>query len=456
MAITLPTSVNKIVNRQKASVQNALPQSNPFLKNGLLNALIQSSSYEYYDMYQFLDTIQNGLFLDNYADTSVLDFWGELVGLSLAQPTASTGNVVFSGSTSGITIPVNTILSNGSLNYTTLSDGTLSQNSSTISQITQIGGVATIVFNGSHGLASGVQITISGADQSNYNGTKTVTVISDITVTFLVSENTTSPATGDITSLYYTTSISVQSVDNGSNTNLSSGATLSLQSPITSVNDNAYVDLNGLTGGTDTETEDNYKARIADEWANPVTNFNITSISKQAKAVDSVTRVFVLRATDGLINSNYNSNQSGFVTIYCVKDDADSIITTSVDNANIKTSIMSIAPMDVATINVNVLSLIAVPVDFTFSSITPDTTTMRTAIQENIREFFRGSNGVNGIETGEESAGNISLNNINLAILQTVDTTTGQSLESYSLTSPTADIIINDGEIATQGTITFL
>ena len=58
MAINLPKNESDVVNRQKADVQNALPKSNPFLKNGLLTALVQSSGYRFFDMYQLLDTVQ--------------------------------------------------------------------------------------------------------------------------------------------------------------------------------------------------------------------------------------------------------------------------------------------------------------------------------------------------------------------------------------------------------------
>lgn len=455
MAVTLPTNASEVVNRQKADVQNALPSSNPFLKNGLLTALVQSSGYRFYDLYQLVNVLQSGLFLDNYADFSVLDFWGGLVDLTLGKPTASSGKVVFSGNTNGILIPSGEILSNGSLTYKTLVDGTLSQNSNTILQITQSSGIATIVFSGDHGLATGINITISGADQVNYNGVKTVTVINNTEVTFDIDETTTSPATGSLTSTYYVASVEVQSNDNGANTNLSSGAALSLQNTITNINNNAYVSLNGLTGGTDTETEDNYKARIVDAWQNPVTNFNAASIINQAKKVDDITRVFVLRATNGVSGGSYLKDAAGFVTIYCVKDNSDTIITNSTDNSLVKTAILSIAPMNDVSDNINVLSLTPIPIDFTFTSISPDTTTMRTAIQENIQQFFKSKNSINGVETGEEDRGTMKINDINLAILQTVDNITGQSLESYVLSTPISDVSVNDGEIVVVGNINF-
>ena len=455
MAIKLPNNASDIVNRQKADVQNALPQSNPFLKNALLTSLVQSSGYRFFDMYQLLDTIQTGLFLDNYADLSVLNFWGGLVNLSLGKPTSSQGIVVFSGIQNCVTIPAQTLISNGSLTYKTLSNSTISKNNNTVLQITQTGGLATITFSGSHNLATGINILISGANENEYNGTKTVTVINEIEVTFNIDINTISPATGTILSTYYVSNVQVQCEENGVKTNLSSGASLALQTPISNVNNNAYVTLNGLTGGTDTEEENNYKSRIEDAWQNPITNFNAQSIINQAKKVNGVTRCFVLRATHGLDDNNYFKNQSGFTTIFCVKDQSDSIITTTTDNANIKTQIMSIAPINLVSDNIQVLSLSPIYINFNFSNIIPNTNTMQIAIKENIRQFFRNKNMINGVELNEENNGNININDINLTILKTIDDVTGESLESYTLTTPLNNVIINDGEIAVQGNVVF-
>tara|TARA_R110000868_G_scaffold389629_5_gene658958 strand:- start:214 stop:1584 length:1371 start_codon:yes stop_codon:yes gene_type:complete len=455
MAVNLPTNASDIVNRQKADIQNYLPNSNPFLKNGLLSSLIQSSGYRFFDMYQLLETVQKGLFLDNYADESVLNFWGNLVNVSLGKPTSAQGEVVFSSNQNGTLIPNGTLLSNDSITYTTLSDKNISKNNNTILQITQSAGLATIIFSGAHNLATGINIIITGSDQDTYNGSKSVTVVSEIEANFNIDINTISPATGNIKSDYYVSNINVQCSSNGVNTNRSSGASLSLQNPIVGINNNAFVSLGGLVGGTDTEEEKNYKSRIEDAWKNPVAGFNAQSIINQAKIIKGITRCFVLRATKGLDNGNYLKNNAGFVTVYCVKDKSESIITTTTDNANIKTSIMQIAPMNDVSNNIQVLSLEPIDINFNFSNIIPNSTTMETSIKENIRQFFRSKNIINGVESNKLNDGNIDINDINLTILKTVDTITGQSLQSYTLTTPLTNISIGDGQIAIEGDVIF-
>lgn len=64
--------------------------------------------------------------------------------------------------------------------------------------ITRTGGTANVVFN-SHGMANGELVMISGANQAEYNGVKTVANSLTNTFTFGVTGSPTTPATGTIT-----------------------------------------------------------------------------------------------------------------------------------------------------------------------------------------------------------------------------------------------------------------
>jgi hypothetical protein len=63
--------------------------------------------------------------------------------------------------------------------------------------ITRTGSTATVALTG-HGRATGDSVVITGADQSEYNGVKQVTVVNANTLTFAVSGSPSSPATGTI------------------------------------------------------------------------------------------------------------------------------------------------------------------------------------------------------------------------------------------------------------------
>jgi hypothetical protein len=68
----------------------------------------------------------------------------------------------------------------------------------TLTSITRSGSTATATLAG-HGYSSGANITISGAVETDYNGTFIITVTSSSTFTYTVSGTPTTPATGTIT-----------------------------------------------------------------------------------------------------------------------------------------------------------------------------------------------------------------------------------------------------------------
>ena len=84
----------------------------------------------------------------------------------------------------------------------------LSLNASTtsVTSITQTGGVATLTISGGHGVTDGNPIYIAGASQSAYNGIKQARVVSSTVLQFDVSSATVTPATGTITLQKYDSS----------------------------------------------------------------------------------------------------------------------------------------------------------------------------------------------------------------------------------------------------------
>ena len=120
-----------------------------------------------------------------------------------------------------------------------------------------------------------MQITIAGAVQTEYNGTFTIEAVpTDDTFTYQVSGSPVTPATGTITTTADMASIEVQSTDTGADKNLDPGAQLTLKAPIAGVDDDAYVQFGKISGGTDEEDIESYRARVLDIYANPISNFN--------------------------------------------------------------------------------------------------------------------------------------------------------------------------------------
>lgn len=64
--------------------------------------------------------------------------------------------------------------------------------------LTRSGSTATVVTPANHGLTTGNEANVRGADQAEYNGIFTVTVVSPTSFTYAVSGSPASPATGTI------------------------------------------------------------------------------------------------------------------------------------------------------------------------------------------------------------------------------------------------------------------
>jgi hypothetical protein len=67
-----------------------------------------------------------------------------------------------------------------------------------VTGIVQAAGVATVTSTAAHGLTTGDTVSMAGAAQGEYNGVKTITVVTPTTFTYAVATGTVTPATGTI------------------------------------------------------------------------------------------------------------------------------------------------------------------------------------------------------------------------------------------------------------------
>ena len=194
--------------------------------------------------------------------------------------------------------------------------------------------------------------------------------------------------------------------------------------------------FDAIGGGSDQETESELRARMLDRIQNPVAHFNVAAITEKAKEVSGVTRVFVQEITPAL----------GQVTIYFMRDNDVNPIPVGADVANVKSKILEIKPANTDDDDVIVNAPTGVPVDFTLSALAPNTTTMQTAISANLRQFFDSRTSV-GVNIDEDA--------YRAAIFNTVDTVTGDTVQTFALSTPAGDVVIAAGEIGILGTVTY-
>jgi uncharacterized phage protein gp47/JayE len=429
--LNFPEDRTEIFDNLSTDFQAEIPESNPTLKNSWLRALLMSIASAVFGIYERLKVLSTQVFIKTATGDNLLNLGNIWVGNKLAA-TISTGFISVTGTASTV-IPANTLFQTGGLQYKTLSEVTIAATVQNVSSLTWSANVATATTASNHGLATGMSATIAGAAPAGLNGTFTIIVTGEDTYTYTTTESGSGSATGTITSTSTFAGVQVESLLTGSDKNQDAGVQLTLVTPISGAS-TAFVQFSEIVGGTDLETDEEYRDTVTFRIQNPVANFNVAAIENQINELGFVERIFVQEITPGL----------GQVTIYNLK--ANNEVPTSTELTIIKDKVLEIKPANTPDNAVFVLAPTLVPTDFTFSSITPDTSTMRTAIENSLTVFF---------ETIPDIGTNITETQYTNAIINTVDQETGDLLIDYTLSSPSGNIIISSGEIGTLGNVIF-
>ena len=163
------------------------------------------------------------------------------------------------------------------------------------------------------------------------------------------------------------------------------------------------------------------------------------------------TRVFVVRpdsAGSGIPGLPGFQPAPGETAVYVLRDGDMPITPPLVVLEQTKQAVIALGSLPAHTReqDVYVMAPTLITADFTFSSITPDTSTMRAAIQAQLAAFF--ADGVDFEESVSEAA-------YLSALYATRDLTTGQVLAGFTLSTPTDDIAVPLGGIAALGAVTF-
>lgn len=412
----------------------------PTIRNSFIKGLVDSTAAGFDENNDVLEQLIVQLF--PWSATGIyLERWGAYYGINRNAAAKASGTLVFSG-TNGTLIPSATLVqrANG-IQYSTLADITISTSTINVTSITRLGSTATVTTTSNHNLATGITIdSITGADQTEYNVTNTIiTVVDATTFTYEVSGTPTTPATGTIQVTATTGFGNIEASDFGADGNADEGAQLTLVSPIVNVNDTAIVNQDALTGGLDIEDDESLRERLQERTSNfsaPFTQAGLPVFIKEQ--VDGVTRVWIEDATPS----------AGYVTIYFTRDNDTNIIPTASQVTDVKNAIIDpdtgIKPANTPDSYVIVSAPSEVTANFTFSTLSPNTTDMQNAITDSLTDYFKNNTNIATDVTEEE------YNNI---IFSTIDS--DGNTPTFTLSAPVGDISVTTGELAVLGTITY-
>jgi len=517
MSIQFPANRREVSDRIKTDVQTRLPESNPFLANSFLDSMIKGFAGRTFDLFENLKILIREIFPDT-ATGEFLERWGELKGVTRNPATKANGFINVTG-VAGSNIPTGTLFQSSDGNqYESQDAATINNAAIAASSVTQVASLVTFKTITNHNYATGIEVIITGVVEPEYNGTFTITVNDLDTFTYQIVGNPSSPATGTINSNTTIANVDVRSDEFGQDQNLDSGAQLTLGTPIAGVDGIALVQFSEVSGGTDTEDDVNLRERTLDVYQQPPTPFNVDRIRQKAREVPGVTRVFITEANDpiatgltpsgitqsdflaivdfgatkhniedtfaitvtGAVEPEFNVTQQrvikiddfklaypvlidtnttasgtilvtltvppGVVLIHFTRDDDESIIPSAQEATDVKDKLLEITPAHTDDRDVIVRPPVAVTVDFTFTLLEPDSNTMRDAITSNLQALF-----ADETEVGKD----LKDFEYESVIFQTVNPDTFEAVSNFTLSTPSGDVTILEGELPVLGAINF-
>ncbi|KKM97679.1 hypothetical protein LCGC14_1165570 [marine sediment metagenome] len=436
MAINTPENATEISQRTKVDVQRELGSSNPFLSMAWLGGMISGLSNRTFEFYKALSQTA----LQQLPDTATGEFlarWAAIWGIVRLAATQATGRIhAFTGL--GILIPPGTVFKVGDKSYTvdSLTTAGVPVDNSIVS-ITRSGSVAEVTTTANHFFASNAQITINGANEAEYNLVNPdIIVTGNRTFTYEVAGTPATPATGTLTYGAFFALVSVTSVKYGDPQNQLTDVVMTLETPITGVTDEASVLFQlPVEGGAKQEIDTEFRVRFLERLQNPVAHFNVSDIIAQMKLVTGITRVFVKEITPAV----------GQVTVYFTRDKDSSPIPSAPEITTAKNKLLEIKPATTSDADVIVSAPSELSQDFTFTDLQPATDSMFAAVSARLQQFFEEVPEV-GVDVDEDV--------YRSAIANTVDTSNGDTVETFTLSTPTGDITTTSAQLVTLGTVT--
>ena len=425
-------SLEQIKSRTRSDLSQTT-ELDATIRRSFLRSLADALSSRSFDLNKTIQQLVGQLFPQT-SSGAFLRRYGDYQGLPPLEATGSSGKTTITG-TVGTSLLAGVKFTSDDVILSLVSAVTISNISVSVSSITRIGTTATVVTAGNHNLATGITTTISGAVETGYNGSFVVTVIDLTSFTYKVTGAPSTPATGTILTAFDGALADLLSDDFGDSQNLSAGGKVTLSTPVIGISTTSFVGPTGITGGTDAEIDRDYSSRILDARANPASLFNVGQIKLEAKKINGVTRVFVKQATP----------LAGQVEVYFLRDNDVPINPDANEILDVKTQLLTIKPAFMADADLFVLSPALATTAFTFSSILPNTSSMRAAISASLDAFFAEDVIFEAAVTQDAYR----------AAIQTSLDSSGNALESFTLTTPSTDISVGVGEIAALGTVTF-
>ena len=449
MSLTYPT-FDDLAAQIRAEFRKQLPDVDPTVFGTWARAFADGNAVLAQSISFLVRDLEQQLFPQT-ATGDFLDVWGDYEGLTRNPETPATGDITVTG-TAGTVIPALTAFtgSNG-IAYQSTAVATITSANQSIDSLIRSGTTVTATLTTEHDLANGVEILVSGANEPEYNGTFSVTVTSTLTFQYTITGSPATPATGSPEYDVDLASCTVESIDKGTDTNLESGAQLAFDAAVAGADSPGITQFEGLTGGASEESDDAFRARIILSRSIIEGVFTPDQVKLAALSITGNTRAFVKKPTLSVCGGGAGTAVDpvpGQCSVFILRDNDPSIIPSAAILAATKQAIIDdgALPAHTSEVDLFVVAPTLVSTDFDFTALSPDTPTMRSAVTAQLQAFFEDTVDFEETVTEASYLG---------AIQATQDLQTGQFMISFTLSTPSGNISVSDGEIAVLGNVTF-
>lgn|GEM_PF-574988 len=445
MPLQIPQRAGVVAGLQ-GYAREALPELDPSTsRRSFIGGLVKSVASALHDWYVALKRYADNEPFPQRASSAFLrnGWWRDVTNLAPYEAAAASGRVVIIGA-AGTIIDAGTEMVGSNVTYRVEASTAIATQSLNAASLTRSGSTAIFETSSEHFLATGMTVAISGATQTDYNGSWTITVTAPNEFTFdLVDATPTTPATGSPIMTASWAIATIVSDETGQSTNLDAGSTLTISNPPSGAAAQAIVTFGEIGGGTDAETTESYRARILKALGTDFGMFTADEIEIVAKSVPGVTRVWVRKATENGTNGVYD----GQVKIAFMRDDDANPYPSSFEVETVREKIHSmIMPAHTAPEDVVVAAPTKLDVDIDIASLVPDTASMRRAIIARLEQFFGES---------VDYATNIPHDAILCAVRETYDREGRAKVVSFTLADPASDVTVGANELPALGEVTF-
>ncbi len=421
-----------------------IPEIDPTVKASFARASTVSTAAGAVSLQEGITDAVNQSFWQT-ADDDFLELIGSYDNTVRFDPQAATGFASVPGVLS-TAVPISTSLTYGGNSYLTTVASSVINFTGTLA-LTLSAGIVTAVTAIDHTLSTGLSVVISGASQGDYNGVFEITVLDSTTFTYELVAGALTGDSGSYSSDYAL--LSIESVGTGSIQNAGPAALMAIS--VTDIDPNAFVGVDGISGGLDQEDIEDYRTRVGEAHNLTPGIATSPSIVFSAKSVAGVTRVLIVRP-DGVVSGTPGvpgyKPDLGEVVVYILRDDDVPITPDAGELTTVKDQILAdgLWPSFLPDAFLYVMAPILVEQDFNFTTIVPNTTTMQAAIDDQLDAFF---------EDTAEIEGTITLDTLNTFLSLIQDPTTGEFLSVFEYDDPSADMVAATGEIFVKGTVVF-